>query len=197
MKITNLDYEVDLNESVTWQYNTAPNLSALIDYKNEFQSNCKEFLTSWYDDVFNLSTATYFGLIIWSMILSHTNYVQLSAMIGTKSFGFGEYHKNFFESNFALSNFIYRLTTEELRQVLTGQCYNLQSNGSIYDLNRIVNIVFPNHSAFVEVDYSNRYIIYHFPTPLTDEELSIAIYSNVLQIPLGTKKKIVNGTGEE
>lgn len=196
MKITNLDYEVDLNESVTWQYNTAPNLSALIDYKNEFQSNCKDFLTSWYSDVFNLSTATYFGLIIWAMILSHTNYVQLSAMIGTKAFGFGEYHKNFFESNFALSNFIYKLQPEELRQVLTAQCYNLQSNGSIYDLNRIVNIVFPNHGAFVEVDYTTRSIIYHFPTPLTDDELSIAAYSNILQVPLGTKRKIVNGTGE-
>ena len=196
MRVANVDYSVDLAECITWQYNGSPNLSALIEYKNAFQLNCKEFLTSWYTDVFNLSSASYFGLIIWAMILSHTNYVQLSAMIGTRSFGFGEYHKNFFESNFALSNFIYKLQPEELRNVLTAQCYNLQSNGSLYDLNRIVNLVFPNHGAYIEVDYNTRGIIYHFPTPLSDEELSIAAYSNILQVPVGTKRKIINGTGE-
>ena len=196
MQIVDIDYDVDLEESVTWQYSAAPNLSQLIYYKNNFQRYCKDFLVSWYGYVFNLPTATYFGLIIWSMILSHTNYVQLSAMIGTKSFGFGEHHKNFFESNFALSNFIYRLEPLELKQVLTAQCYNLQSNGSLYDLNHIVNLVFPNHGAYIEVDYSTRSIIYHFPEPLSDAELSIAIYSNVLQVPVGTKKKIVNGDEE-
>ena len=196
MRVADIDYTVDLEECITWQYDTAPNLAALIEYKNAFQTNCKNFLTSWYSDVFNLQTATYFGLIIWAMILSHTNYVQLSAMIGTKAFGFGEYHKNFFESNFALSNFIYRLQTEELRNVLTAQCYNLQSNGSLYDLNRIVNLVFPNHGAYIDVDYDTRGMIYHFPTPLSDEELSIAAYSNILQVPVGTKRKIINGTGD-
>ena len=196
MKIANLDYQANINECVTWQYNNAPNLTAIINNKNEFSSYCKDYIDDWYSDVFNLSTANYFGLVIWAMILANTNYVLLNARIGTKSFGFGEWHKNFFESNFALSNFIYKLGTEELRQVLTAQCYNLQSNGSAYDLNRVVNIAFPNHGAYVEIDYDSRYIIYHFPTPLSEEELSIALYSNILQTPLGTKKKIINGIEE-
>lgn len=195
MKVVNYQYSVDLRECVTWQYASAPNITALINYKNAFQVNCKEFLTSWTSDVFNLQSANEFGLVIWALILSHVNYMEVSASIGTKSFGFGQYHKNFFESNFALSNFIYKLQAAELGNVLKAQCYNLQTNGSLYDLNRIVNIVFPNHGAYIEVDYVTRVLTYVFPTPLTENELAIAVYSNVLQIPLGMKKKIINGAG--
>ena len=195
MKVVNYQYSVDLRECVTWQYASAPNLIALLEKKNNFYAYCAEFLRGWYTGVFNLPSATEFGLVIWALILSHVNYIEVSASIGTKSFGFGQYHKNFFESNFALSNFIYKLQAAELGNVLKAQCYNLQTNGSLYDLNRIVNLVFPNHGAYIEVDYANRVLTYVFPMPLTDDELSIAVYSNVLQIPLGMKKKIINGAG--
>ena len=197
MKIVNINYAIDLNDCVTWQYENTTRLKQLINYKNAFNIYVREFLENWYQEVFNLETASYFGLIIWSIILSHTNYVQLRSRIGSKSFGFGQYHKNFFESNFGLSDYIYTLKTKELRQILIAQCYNLQSNGSLYDLNHIVNLAFPNHEAFVEVDYELRVLTYHFPIALSDEELSIAVHSNILQVPIGMKRKIINGDGGE
>lgn len=196
MQIVNIDYEANLNDCITWQYQNAPRLSKLINYKNDFHNELNTFLKNWHEEVFNLKTAGYFGLIVWSLILSHTNYVQLRSRIGSSSFGFGKFHVNFFESNFGLSDYIYSLKTEELRQILIAQCYNLESNGSLYDLNRIVNQAFPGHEAFVTADEKTRTITYHFKKPLNENELSIAAYSNILQVPVGTKRKIINGEEE-
>lgn len=197
-KIINDDFSINLKENIEWQYENAPALSALIVYKDEFQKRIvHDFFDDWYKDVFNIKTASYFGLIVWAIILGCTGYIELTYRIGKKTFGFGEAHKNFHESNFSLSSYILSLTAEQLRRVLTAQMFNFQSNGSLYDINRALSIVFPGYGAYAERDYENNTIVFHFEEELSDDDLNIITFSNVLQTPIGVKRLIKYGGDEE
>lgn len=191
-------FSADFSDVILWQYDKSTNLKNLISKKQEFYNdNVDEFFSDWYNDVFNLDTANYFGLIIWSLILGCTEYIELTSKIGQKAFGFGKFHNNFHESNFALSNYIYSLSTESLRKVLKTQMYNFNSNGSLYDINKILNIIYPEHNPYVTYDKNTNVLTYHFPIPLSEDDMNIVMFSNMFPAPVGVKRSIQNGTVEE
>ena len=185
-------FSADFRDVILWQYDRAENLKSLVAGKQDFyDKNIDQFYTDWYRDVFNLDTANYFGLIVWAIILGCTEYIEITKKLGQKAIGYGEYHKNFHESNFALSNYIYTLPIESLRKLLKAQMYNFNSRGSLYDLNRLVTLSFPNHNAYVTV--ADRVITFHFPIPLDDDDMNLLLWSNILPIPVGFKRTISNG----
>ena len=191
-------FSADFSDVVLWQYDRAEKLKSLIANKQAFyDNNVDQFFNDWYTDVFNIDTANYFGLIIWALILGCTEYVELTSKIGQKAFGFGEYHKNFFQSNFALSSYIYTLPTESLRKVLKAQMYNFNSNGSIYDINRVLNVIYPEHHPYATYNNTTNILTYHFPIPLSEEDMNIVMFSNMFPAPLGVKRSIENGTEGE
>ncbi len=191
-------FSADFSDVILWQYDKSTNLKNLISKKQEFYNdNVDEFFSDWYNDVFNLDTANYFGLIIWSLILGCTEYIELTSKIGQKAFGFEIYHKNFHESNFALSHYIYNLSTEALRKVLKAQMYNFNSNGSLYDINKVLNVIYPEHNPYATYDKNTNVLTYHFPIPLDEEDMNIVMFSNMFPTPIGVKRSIKNGTIEE
>lgn len=188
-------FSADFSDVILWQYDRATNLKSLIQNKQEFYNqNVDKFFEDWYRDVFNLDTANYFGLIVWAIILGCTEYIEITQIIGQKAIGYGEHHKNFHESNFALSSYIYSLKPEQLRKVLKAQMYNFNSNGSLYDINKILTTVLPGHNAYATVDHTTNTIILHFPIPLDDDDMNIVLFSNMLPVPMGYKREIDNGT---
>ncbi len=190
-------FAADFSDVILWQYETATNLKKLISKKQEFYNkSIDKFFNDWYTDVFNIDTANYFGLIVWAIILGCSEYVELTSKIGQKAFGFGEFHKNFYESNFALTSYIYSLPTESLRKVLKAQMYNFNSNGSLYDINKVLNVIYPEHNPYVTYDKDTNVLTYHFPIPLSEEDMNIVMFSNMLPAPVGVKRSIDNG-GEE
>jgi hypothetical protein len=190
-------FSADFSDVILWQYETATNLKNLISKKQEFYNqSIDKFFNDWYTDVFNIDTANYFGLIVWAIILGCSEYVELTSKIGQKAFGFGEFHKNFYESNFALTSYIYSLPTESLRKVLKAQMYNFNSNGSLYDINKVLNVIYPEHNPYATYDRETNVLTYHFPVPLSEEDMNIVMFSNMLPAPVGVKRSIDNG-GEE
>lgn len=190
-------FTADFSDVILWQYETATNLKQLISKKQEFYNkSIDKFFNDWYTDVFNIDTANYFGLIVWAIILGCSEYVEFTSQIGQKAFGFGEFHKNFHESNFALTSYIYSLPTESLRKVLKAQMYNFNSNGSLYDINKVLNVIYPEHNPYATYDRETNVLTYHFPIPLSEEDMNIVMFSNMLPAPVGVKRSIDNG-GEE
>lgn len=191
-------FSADFSKVILWQYDNATKLKKLIADKQEFyDTNVDQFFSDWYTDVFNIDTANYFGLIIWALILGCTEYIELTYKIGQKAFGFGEYHKNFFQSNFALSSYIYTLPTESLRKVIKAQMYNFNSNGSLYDINHVLNVIYPEHHPYATYDQDTNILTYHFPIPLGEEDMNIVMFSNMFPAPLGVKRSIQNGVEGE
>lgn len=120
-KILNLDPEIDIKQCLLWQYANSHSLRKLIDEKEAwYRTNAADFFTDWYNNVFNIETATDFGLQIWGEILNFPRQ-------GKSKFGN-----------------IYYLTTEQYRAILKGQMLKFNMGGTATDVNRWLKVVFGN-----------------------------------------------------
>lgn len=72
MKIQEFNfYDVNFKQAIPWQYDQATNLLGLIEAKNLWYIN--NFTNFWFTYqlfIFNLTTANYFGVALWSIILN-------------------------------------------------------------------------------------------------------------------------------
>lgn len=143
MKIQEFDYSVDLLQSILWQYNEAANLQSLIEQKQAwYDINQSEFWNDWYTDVFNLETANFFGLSVWSIILNVPLFVPVDPEPNDKPiWGFNRIvsfptlentYLNFNNSNFSTRGQVIVLTLEEQRFILRLRYFQLVSNGTTY-----------------------------------------------------------------
>ena len=197
MKNYDLDFSIDILSSILWQYDNAEKLKSLINKKHDFfNKQTSKFWEDWYRDVFNIDTANYFGLIVWAIILGCNEYVNLTYKAGSKTFGFGENHKNFHESNFALGSYILSLSESQLRKVVKAQMYNFNSNGSLYDINRLLVNLFPENNPYVKYSAENNVITYYFNPELSEDDLNIVLFSNMLPSIIGVRRRIINGDEE-
>jgi len=143
MKIQEFDYSVDLLLSILWQYNEATNLQSLITQKQEWYNvNQSAFWSNWYNDVFNLETANFFGLSVWAIILNVPLFVPEDPEPTDKPiWGFNRVtvfptyentYLNFNNSNFSTKGQLIELTLEEQRFILRLRYFQLVSNGTTY-----------------------------------------------------------------
>jgi hypothetical protein len=150
MDIQTFDYSVDLLQVLLWEYNTAVNLQELATLKQawytEFQT---EFWSEWFDEVFNIVTATQFGLSVWAIILGIPLEIQIPSVTG-QIFGYGpdsgfpdtNGNYNFNNGNFSGDTSPFRLTVEEQRLLLRLRYFQLTSRTAIPEINYFWNIVF-------------------------------------------------------
>lgn len=175
MQIYNLDFNINLLRSILWQYNDAEHLQALINAEAEFYSlSSAGFWQNWYRDVFNLDTANDFGLIIWSVILGSYRDVRLNTESRGRIFGFNakegvalaNSNQNFNFGNFTSSESIVSVNRDQLRMLLKIRAMQLVSNGSAYDINRMLNRVFPDNSVFCRdnLDMTMTYVFTEAPS---------------------------------
>ena len=68
--------EADLKKVITWQYDNATNLVALILSMEEFFSeSTQKFWDDWPTDVANIDTANDFGLSVWGMLVGVKRFI--------------------------------------------------------------------------------------------------------------------------
>lgn len=68
--------EADLKKVITWQYDNATNLVALIMSMEEFFSeSTQKFWDDWPTDVANIDTANDFGLSVWGMLVGVKRFI--------------------------------------------------------------------------------------------------------------------------
>jgi hypothetical protein len=62
--------DVDLKKAILWQYQEAVSLIGLVEVmQHGYDVTHKNFWEKWFNDVFNVDTATTFGLHLWMRIL--------------------------------------------------------------------------------------------------------------------------------
>lgn len=152
--IQEFDYSVDLLKAILWQYNDAERMQKLLELKQEwYDKNQSRFWSNWYHDVFNLDTANDFGLSVWAIILN----IPLSVNEGIDPpgkpiWGFGQYHKNFDNGNFARNGKSIGLTTEQKRLILKLRYYQLVSRGTVPEINHFLRMLFANEGNVYVLD---------------------------------------------
>lgn len=149
---------VNVLRSVLWAFNEAVNLQGLLQAKQDwYTTNHVDFWTAWVRDVFDLRTATSFGLSVWSRVLD-------LPLFGTTpisppdypAFGFdngvmGSPITNFFDAGVAGSvggNFAtdpegaFGLSTEQQRILLRLRFFQLVTRATIPEINTFLVQVF-------------------------------------------------------
>jgi hypothetical protein len=168
--IRDIDYSVDVLRAVLWQYDSAPNLVALLTAKNAwYDQNHRQFWLDWYADVFDLRTANDFGLAVWAIILDIPLELPKAEELGTKRvFGFGPNNINFNNSNFRPASGI-TLTTKQRRQVLQLRYFKLYTRGAVPELNEFLAGLFAEEGGAYVVDNLDMTATYHFNFTLSQD----------------------------
>src|SRR3982751_5546613 len=134
-----INLDVNLLQSILWQYENAPNLQAIVQGEQDWYNvNQIEFWQDFYDNIFNLKTCNDFGLTVWSIILRTPLfiYVQTDTRL---TWGFKQYHANFTRSNFASgAGGSIPLDTAVSRTILRLRYYQLTLVGAVPEINRMI-----------------------------------------------------------
>jgi len=162
--VQEFDASVNLLAAILWQYEDAEKLKALAVAKQAWTTdNQTNFWLGWYRDVFNVDTATAFGLSIWGRILN----VRLGVEVEPQdkvNFGFGAFNKNFnAPSNFGVtSDQTQGLTIEQQRLVIKLRYFQLTSRGTVPEINRFLGQLFGDGNVFVIDPHDMSFAIYQF-----------------------------------
>lgn len=189
-RIQEFDFSVDLLRHLTWQYNDAERLQGLLRRKQAwYDANHRDFWINWHRDVFDLTTANDFGLSVWARILDFPLVANVEASPSTKvAWGFGAKRKNFGHGNFSRSVAgAISLNTEQKRLVLRLRYFQLTSNGTIPQINTVMNALFGAQGSAYALDAYNMTMTFVFNfVPSSSIQFILQQY-DLLPRPAGVK----------
>lgn len=146
MKVMNLQNTVDLMSCILWQYNKAPRIQMLIQKcQDEFDGNVKDFWNNFYTNIFNIDTANTFGLSVWGILLGVDRPTYTS------------------------DGQTYPYTDDMYRLLLKSRSLLFRMDGSIYQINRYIEYLFPDRPILVRDGLNMSIDIIFYYTPTADE----------------------------
>lgn len=169
-----IPFNPDIHQCIKWQQNKAPGLLAVIDSKATWYAIYNtQFWDLWKANVFDLRTASPFGLMIWCIILGVPS-ASFGLYPALNSFAFGSARQNFIYNgldgtlpnpNLVGGNFYGGgqgeiLDFNEVRRLLQLRYISLVSNGSLKFINRMLRYIwngdapwdFPGGNYFYAAD---------------------------------------------
>ena len=168
--IGNIDFSADSLQAVKlWQYNDAERLNALLDGEIAFaKKNITGFWQNWFDDVFNIDTANNYGLTLWGQIL------------GVRRISYTDPDT---ETEVVVSDDMYR-------RMLKARAFSFGCDGTIPDINKFLQIIFPGKPVFIRDNYNMSVTVVAY-FEMTAEERAVLLSLDFLPIPCGVKSNIV------
>ncbi len=192
--IADFDSSVDLVRALLWQHDNATALRSLIESKQDwYNTNQATFWANWYRDVFNIDTANDFGLAVWGRILNVGLGLQVDSTIGIPHFGFGIYHRNFENGNFArATSGEQALSTDQKRLIIRLRYYQLISRGTVVEINEAMARIFGDlGQVFVRDPLDMSKITYVFKFTPSSRVRLILDRMNLLPRPSGIGSEYV------
>ena len=192
--IADFDSSVDLVRALLWQHDNATSLRSLIESKQDWYNiNQATFWNNWYRDVFNIDTANDFGLAVWGRILNVGLGLQVDSTIGIPHFGFGIYHRNFNNGNFArATSGEQALSTDQKRLIIRLRYYQLISRGTVVEINEAMARIFGDlGQVFVRDPLDMSKITYVFKFTPSSRVRLILDRMNLLPRPSGIGSEYV------
>jgi Protein of unknown function (DUF2612) len=176
---------MNLKKNITWQYEQSNSLIKLISSKDTwYVANATNFWGSWFNNVFNLTSANDFGVSIWARILGAPLAIFLP-LDGSTPFGFGDKNQNFWYSNFSAAQAPIGLTLEEKKQVLRLLYYSQTLNNSIQSINYALKDVFGSLGMCYVIESGVMQLTYNIGYAMSDGLKTVLEAYNVLPRPGG------------
>lgn len=174
------------------QYANSPIILALIDALSAAIDRQVDF-EAFYDTVWNIDTATGFGLDIWGRIVGvtralfvpDTTYLGFSESSDAQPFDQGI----FWGGERLTAN--YRLTDSAYRRVILAKAALNICDGSIPAINAILRTLFPGYGNVYVDDHADMTMDYVFNGSLSTIDYAIVTQSGVLPRPAGVTAGVV------
>lgn len=173
--------------ALLWQHNNAPRLTTLLQGKQAwYASEADGFWERWQADVFDLRTASAFGLQVWGIILGVPIGVAPDGPtpVTVKPWGFGTNNANFNNGNFlpnANGASGVQLSVYEARVLLQLRYLYLTCYPSVIKINERLSQIAPFIVAFDSFDMSE--IRYEFAQVMSAQFLALCAQGGILPQP--------------
>ena len=181
--------------TVLSQYANSPTLIQLIDNFDQYVDQTANF-ESFYDNIWNITTARGYGLDIWGRIVGIVRTLNIS--VG-EWFGFNEQaalgqvgtfnQAAFYSGQSITTNYV--LTDDSFRQLILAKAYANICNGSIPAINQLLRNLFPGRGNIYCTDGLNMTMTITAEFPLTSVEVAIITQSGVMPRPTGVAQTLV------
>lgn len=186
--IQQLELNCNLLRAILWQHEGADGLLKIVTANQDWIDDAhKRFWEKWYRDVFNLNTASQFGLAVWTKILGIDEPIRFTE-VSKDNFGFGGGTgvQSFDEAGFAFLFNNVVLQEDTVRKFLLMRWFVLTENLSVYNINKMLARLFGDNFAFV-TDNGDMTIGYTFAFA-PDSELQLLLDgTSFLPRPAGVK----------
>lgn len=161
--VQQFDYTQNLMQALLWQYNDAARLQSLLQARQDwYNTNQTEFWQAFFTDIYNIKTANEFGRRVWAIILGLNLFVQNTASpLNFPAWGFEE-SENFDNGSFATGGNTTALSEDVQRIALLLRCYQIQSAGTLPEINRMLADVFGHLGQVYLLDGLNMTQTYVF-----------------------------------
>lgn len=208
-----IDFNVDFGRVHLWQYAaTAPNLTSILNNEASFYKKAiGDFWDNWYRDVFNVDTANGFGLELIGNLLgvkrpsnlqslgSNVN-IDYDNFLVLKQYSTNAWHRVALRSDGTFQTIMIdtreetdAVDDETYRRFLKAYMSVYNTNGSVAEINRYLNIVFPGRRIRV-ADNRNMTISIVVGFAPTDEEYAILNSPYFLPLPAGVRFTLFVGS---
>lgn len=190
--IQQFTYSVDLLKAILWEYNSAPNLQAILSAKQAwYDENQTAFWENWFTDVFNLQTCNDFGCVVWAIILGiPLNFVTGNTPKAGTPWGFDVTNLSNFDGNY---NFTSQqsggivFTTAQKRILLRLRYYQLTSRGSLTQTNKMLSDLLSPFGTYYMVDNLNMTMTFVSTGPAPSWLTFILTQMQILPKPASVK----------
>jgi hypothetical protein len=183
----------DWTKTIYAQYANSPVLTALVEFFSNWLDPA-QLIDFFYDNVWNIATATGWGLDVWGRIVGVNRVLQAAP---SRYFGFQQAgtlsadpfdQSPFYSGLPAVQN--YALSDDAFRTLILAKAAANIWDGSIPGLNRILRLLFPGQVCYV-TDGANMTMTYYFGFVLSPVQQTIVINSGVLPRPAGVSASYV------
>lgn len=189
MKIQQFDFFIDVTRALLWRHNEAENLQAIIFNKQAALDDLsQDFWDAWRVNVFDLTTANDFGLLVWAIILDLPIDIT-TAERNNLNWGFGPFRKNFNNGNFGGT--VRSLSVKEARIALRLRAYQIVCRPTVTQINKILADVFSEDGAPYVQDNLNMTATYFFDFAINTPLKLVIEENDLLPRPSGVEAIIV------
>jgi hypothetical protein len=163
-------------QTILSQYSNSPNLLALLNYINQW-FDPSDNIDAFYNDIWNVATATGYGLDVWGRIVGVSRTLQIASpgylgfaeAADTTEFPFNQ--EPFYTGSVVVSNF--SLSDDAFRPLIYAKALANLTNGSTQSLNSILLTLFAAQGPAWVIDNLNMSYSVAFDFQLSPLDLAV------------------------
>lgn len=161
------DPSIDLTKHIFWQYNNAPAINSIVNFKQEWYNiNQVQYWQDWVKNVLNITTANDYGLAIWGILLG----IPRTYLVNGENLS---------------------LTTDRYRTVILARLKLLKMRGTIPEINSLLKFLFGKYGKAYVTDNFDMTLTYHFDFNLTALQMAVLQNVTLLPKPAGVEVNVV------